>query len=258
MDVQVSTTDGVMRVELNRPAVLNALTVAMRGHLAETFTRAADDDDVRSIVLTGAGRAFCGGADVKELATVDDDDALRARFEAGNRAIAAVWDCPKPVVAFVHGVAAGIACALVAACDFVVGTPQARFVPAFVPLGLGPDGGASYLLAQRMGRARTKAILLSGAPVSAEEAYRWGLIDRLVEPEQAAAVTAEWTSTLAGYSPAAIAATKKLVCEVASLHEAQEREQREQIRLIGEPAHRAARERFTGSSAPRGAGASAR
>jgi 2-(1,2-epoxy-1,2-dihydrophenyl)acetyl-CoA isomerase len=254
-DVTVSTTDGVMQVMLNRPAVLNALTVAMRRRLAQAFGQAAADDAVRSIVLTGAGRGFCSGADVKELAAADGDEAIRERFEAGNQAIAAVWDCPKPVVALVHGVAAGIACALVAACDFVVGTPQARFVPAFVSLGLGPDGGASYLLAQRIGRARTKAILLSGAPISADEAYRWGLIDRLVEPELAAMVVAEWTSTLAGYSASAVAATKRLVCEARSLDEAQEREQCEQIRLIGDPEHLAARERLAARLAPRAAGA---
>jgi enoyl-CoA hydratase/carnithine racemase len=243
-DLKVSTDGGVMQVTLNRPAVLNALTVAMRWQLAEAFSRAADDETVRSVVLTGAGPGFCSGADVKELAAADDDRALTERFEAGNRAIAAVWNCRKPVVAVVHGVAAGMACALVAACDFVVGTPRARFVPAFVPLGLGPDAGASFLLAERMGRARTKAILLSGAPVSADEAYRWGLIDRLVEPEQVAAAVAELTSTLAGYSASALATTKQLVCEVRSLDEAQERESREQIRLIGDPAHLAARQRL--------------
>jgi 2-(1,2-epoxy-1,2-dihydrophenyl)acetyl-CoA isomerase len=251
-DLTVTTRDGVMQVQLNRPAVLNALTLAMRRQLGETFSRAAADDAVRSIVLSGAGSGFCSGADVKELAAVQDEEALSERFEVGNRAIAAVWNCPKPVVALVHGVVAGIACALVAACDFVVGTPQARFVPAFLSLGLGPDGGASYLLAERLGRARTKAILLSGEPVSADEAYRWGLIDRLVEPERAAAVVAELTSTLAGYSASAVAATKRLVCEVRTLNEAQEREQREQIRLVADPAHLAAREGLFGHSAPGG------
>ena len=168
-----SEHDGaVLRIRLNRPDKLNAVDTPMLEELAARLGAAALDDAVRAVLLTGAGKAFCSGGDL-----TGNDTAGAA--EAANRVVRAVVALPKPVVAGVHGAAAGFGCPLALACDVVVAAPSAFFQLAFSRVGLMPDGGASALLPMLIGRARFARMAMTAERISAATAFEWGMISYL-------------------------------------------------------------------------------
>jgi enoyl-CoA hydratase len=167
--ISVERDGVVLRIRLDRPEKLNAVDTPMLDELAVLFGDAAGDDSVRAVLLTGAGRAFCSGGDL-----TGGDTAGAA--EAANRVVRAIVDLPKPVVAGVHGAAAGFGCALAVACDLVVAGPSAFFQLAFSRVGLMPDGGASALLPWLIGRARTARMAMTAERVAAATAYEWGMV----------------------------------------------------------------------------------
>jgi enoyl-CoA hydratase len=171
--ISCSRSGGILRIVLDRPEKLNAVDTAMLHELRERIDDGADDS-VRVVTLTGAGRAFCSGGD---LTGADMDGAAVAATEA-VRAIVAL---PKPVVAGVHGAAAGFGCPLALACDLVVAKRSAFFQLAFSKVGLMPDGGASFLLPAAIGRARAARMALMAETVSATAAFEWGMISHVVD-----------------------------------------------------------------------------
>ncbi|MGH6954420.1 MAG: enoyl-CoA hydratase-related protein, partial [Alphaproteobacteria bacterium] len=182
--IRFEVGDGVATVTLARPDKLNAIDRAMREDLRRALREAARDDAVRALILTGAGRAFSAGQDVGESVMDAGDDGRgigRLLSEDYNRIILALATLEKPVVAAVNGVAAGMGVSLVLASDIAIAARSARFIQAFIGLGLGPDGGASFFLPRAAGRARAAAQLMLGDPVSAEEAAAWGMIWRVVD-----------------------------------------------------------------------------
>ena len=176
--VQVKQDAGVLTLTLNRPDRLNSFNEPMQQALMAGLDRAADDAAVRAVVLTGAGRGFCAGQDLAEVTPGQDlGHTLETRF---NPLIRAVRALPKPVLCAVHGVAAGAGANLAFACDIVIAAQSARFLQAFVKIGLIPDAGGTWLLPRLAGDARGRAMAMLGEPVGAPQAEAWGLIWRAV------------------------------------------------------------------------------
>jgi 2-(1,2-epoxy-1,2-dihydrophenyl)acetyl-CoA isomerase len=187
--VLYSVEGGVATVTLNRPDAMNALTILMKASLLEALERALDDAEARAVLLTGAGRGFCAGQDLREHAANLDagvglDNTVRAHY---NPIILTVTGMGKPVVAAVNGIAAGAGASLAFACDFRVAADNARFAMAFSGIGLAPDSGASWTLPRLVGPARARELLLLGEPVGAAEALELGMVTSVVPSAELAA-----------------------------------------------------------------------
>lgn len=210
--------DGVCTITLNRPDRLNAVNVRLSLELPDAINEAADDDDVRVIVLTGSGRAFCSGLDLS------DEDAIKSRTRRERldpmrwvgRWVLAVTQCDKPVVAAVNGVAAGAGFGLALACDVRVLHSSAVFNAGYVRRGLSPDAGVSWFLPRIIGHARAMDILLTSRDVTAEEAVEMGLATVALEGQSYATGLAQYTSRLAAGPPIALALTKRLMLDSSS------------------------------------------
>jgi 2-(1,2-epoxy-1,2-dihydrophenyl)acetyl-CoA isomerase len=171
----------IARITLNRPDRINSLTLQMLGEFSTALTDLDGDETVRAVVITGAGRGFCAGQDLTDHAAIDDTRAIRSVVERHyNPVIRQIRSLPQPVIAAVNGVAAGAGCSLALACDITVATQSAKFVNAFVNIGLIPDAGGSYFLPRLIGQARALGMTLLGEPVDAKIAAEWGLIWKAV------------------------------------------------------------------------------
>ncbi|WP_405992663.1 enoyl-CoA hydratase/isomerase family protein [Streptomyces sp. NBC_00986] len=204
----------VAYVTLNRPEALNAITPGQRDRLIGLLTEASADPSVRAVVLTGTGRGFCAGADLRGGGASEDripGDVARVIRMGAQRLIAAVLDCEKPVIAAVNGTAAGLGAHLALACDLVLAAESARFIEVFVRRGLVPDGGGAYLLPRLLGPQRAKELMFFGDAVSAADAERLGLVNRVVADEELEKTARDWAERLATGPTRALALTKQLV-----------------------------------------------
>ncbi|MEW5990174.1 MAG: enoyl-CoA hydratase-related protein [Chloroflexota bacterium] len=252
-EVLVDAAGGIATITLNRPAALNALTIPMKERLLEALLDAGRDPAVRVVVLTGAGRAFCAGQDLKERLAPDApslDDELRLRY---NPVVRAIRDLPRPVIAAVNGVAAGAGASLAFACDLRIAAESASFVLAFGRIGLVPDSGATWTLPRLVGAARAAEIALLGDPVGAAEALRIGLVSRVVAGGDLAVKTAAIAGRLAGLAPGATAATKRLLGAAfeVDLDAALEAEAQAQAAAGAHPDHAEGLAAFTEKRPPR-------
>ncbi|MDX3309646.1 enoyl-CoA hydratase-related protein [Streptomyces sp. ME08-AFT2] len=219
--ILTTTDDHVTRLTLNRPEALNALTPDQRDHLIALLAEASADPQVRAVVLTGTGRGFCAGADLRggtataPAATTAGEriagDVARTLRVGAQRLIAAVLDCEKPVVAAVNGTAAGLGAHLAFACDLVLAAESARFIEVFVRRGLVPDGGGAYLLPRLVGPQRAKELMFFGDALGAADAERLGLVNRVVPDGDLDKTVREWAARLAAGPTRALALTKQLV-----------------------------------------------
>jgi 2-(1,2-epoxy-1,2-dihydrophenyl)acetyl-CoA isomerase len=176
--ILVATDDAVMVVTLNRPEKLNALDADMLERLTRTLAGAETDPTVAAIVLTGSGRGFCSGQDLSARYTAQGGPApdLGASLDGGyNPLVRSIATMTKPIVAAVHGVAAGAGANLALACDVVIAGDSARFVQAFARVGLMPDSGGSWFLTRSAGRARSLGLALLAEPIDGSTAATWGL-----------------------------------------------------------------------------------
>jgi 2-(1,2-epoxy-1,2-dihydrophenyl)acetyl-CoA isomerase len=174
MSVDVEIADGIATVTINRPERKNAITMGMRGEFPAAFQRLQDDDEVRAVILTGAGSDFAAGADVGEMGTGGvRGNAIKARTL--SRMVRSIANTNKPVIAAVEGVCIGVAFAMAMACDFIVCADNARFQFAFRNIGLAMDGAAGWLLERHVGVLRAKEIAYSGRFVSGTEAAQLGI-----------------------------------------------------------------------------------
>lgn len=200
---------GVAWITLNRPESMNAVNSELRSRLTEVIRQVERDGDVRSVVLTGAGRAFCAGADVKEFASREGTMAsIRAEYES---ILTRLRSMPKPAIAAMNGVAAGIGASLALACDIRIAVPQASLVEAFVRIGLTADGGATWLLPRFLGPGKAFEMIFTGRPLGADEAERFGVVNRVVPPEQLEETVRKLATSLAAGPTRAIAAAKRSV-----------------------------------------------
>jgi 2-(1,2-epoxy-1,2-dihydrophenyl)acetyl-CoA isomerase len=181
--VNTARAGGVARIELNRPGALNAWDEQLGRDLRAAVEAAADDEEVRAVLITGAGRAFSSGADLRSLpstATPDGrPDLQRMLTERYHPIITTVRTMPKPVVAAVNGPCAGIGVSLALAADLIVARESAYFVLAFVNVGLVPDGGTSFLVPNRVGFTRAVEMAMLGERIPAPKALEWGLVNRV-------------------------------------------------------------------------------
>lgn len=189
---------GVATITMNRPERLNAITEEMAAELTAALRRAADDGDVRAVLLTGAGRAFCSGSDLKANFVAGEppasDETLR---RSRNPMLLALRAVPKPVVCAVRGPAAGIGSGIALAGDLVIASDTATFDLAFARIGLVPDGGTTWMLQHAIGRARALRVALLGESIPAPVADEWGLIARCVPDAELDTAAAEMAERLA-------------------------------------------------------------
>ena len=213
--LRLTTDDGVATVTLARPEKLNALTFGAYADLRDLLAELARDRSVRALVLGGEGRGFCSGGDVDEIigATLSMDTAQLLDFNRmTGQVVRALRECPFPVIAAVHGVAAGAGAVLALAADFRIADPSARFAFLFTKVGLsGGDMGAAYLLPRVVGLGHATRLLMLGEPVRAPEAERIGLLSELTEEGRADARAAELARRLADGPALAYAPTKALL-----------------------------------------------
>jgi enoyl-CoA hydratase/carnithine racemase len=225
---------GVLVATLNRPHRMNALTFGMFGQLQTLCDDVAADDTVRTVILTGAGRAFCAGLDLDDAASLSAMTAAQFLHEQEGwaHAITSFRRLPKPVIAAVNGAAAGAGFSLALAADIRLATPAARFNAAFVKIGLtGGDCGSSWMLPRIVGLGHAYEILLTGRFVDAAEAAGIGLVNRLVAPDDLLPQAITLAETINANSPLGVRLTKQVVqtnVDAPSLEAAIEIENRNQ------------------------------
>jgi 2-(1,2-epoxy-1,2-dihydrophenyl)acetyl-CoA isomerase len=214
--------DGVAIVTLNRPERLNALNPVLVHELLDIVERGARDDEVRVLLVTGAGRAFCAGADLLASAEERDHDIELDARDGYRRMIqgpighwgvlySALGHFPKPYIAAVNGVSAGAGFSLSLAADIRIASTEARFISVFMRRGLVPDTGTSYHLPQLIGRGRAIEMMLTGDEVDAATADKWGLVNRVVEPDELMPEALKLATRLAQGPTVTIEMTKRLV-----------------------------------------------
>lgn len=235
-DLTVSLDGNVLSVTFNRPDSLNSLTTLMLTTLADTLARAAEDPHVKVVRLGGAGRGFCSGAGIsaEDQAAQAASATIDELLVAANRAVRAITDFPKPVVAVVQGPTAGVGVSLALACDVVLASEKAFFLLAFTKIGLMPDGGASALVAAAIGRIRAMRMALLAERIPAAEAFDYGLVSAVHPPEGLEAAAAAIIERLASGPAVALRKTKHAInaATLTELDAAIDRECEGQLMLL--------------------------
>lgn len=207
--IRLEVADAIATITLDRPDALNALTVAMKGELLAAFRSIARDRSVRSVVLTGAGRAFCAGQDLRERLEPGAAPLAVELRERYNPIIRAMRTLDQPIVGAINGVAAGAGASLAFACDIRIAAEGASFLLAFGRIGLVPDSGATWLLPRLVGPAKAAELALLGDPLSAADAERFGLVARVVPADALAEAARDTATRLAALAPKALGLTKR-------------------------------------------------
>lgn len=224
--VQVENEGGIFRITLNRPDALNAVNIALATELEAALDRAAADDSVRVVVLSGNGRGFCSGADLNRDRNTEDSDSSDDVLAKCNRITQKITAMAKPVVGAINGVAAGVGASFALACDLVVAKENAYFLLAFTNIALMPDGGATLLVPALVGRARAQEMALLGKRIPAAKAYEWGMIYRCANDADYDPTITELTDRFTHGAPLAFGLTKQAInaATIDLLVAAQERE----------------------------------
>jgi 2-(1,2-epoxy-1,2-dihydrophenyl)acetyl-CoA isomerase len=212
--VDVRVGDGVASIELNRPDALNAWNTQFGLDLLAAMRGVAEDDAVRAVIITGAGRGFSSGADLKDVSggkTTPDGrpDVYSVLTERYHPIMRAIREMPKPVIAAVNGPAVGIGCSLALCCDLILAAESAYFLLAFVNIGLVPDGGSSLFVPSRIGIARASEMAMLGEKIAAPTALQWGLINRVVADERLLEEAGALAARMAAGPTRSYAATKR-------------------------------------------------
>lgn len=252
--IRYDVADAVATVTLDRPDAMNSLTVALKTALLDALREAAASDAVRAVLITGAGRAFCAGQDLREHAENLEAgrglaDTVREHY---NPLVELIVGMDKPVVAAVNGVAAGAGASLAYACDLRVASERAKFAMAFTGIGLAPDSGASWTLQRLIGAGRAAELLLLGEPLDAARALELGLVSRVVPEGELLKAAHELAVRLAAGPTKAFAATKRALAFAAthSLAESLELEADLQDALAATADHRDATRAFLAKQRP--------
>jgi 2-(1,2-epoxy-1,2-dihydrophenyl)acetyl-CoA isomerase len=211
--IDVTTEGTAARILLNRPEALNAWNQQFGRDLLDAVTSLGGDDSIRAVLITGAGRGFSSGADLREQRSQNEGlpDLSERLKEIYHPVITGLREMPKPVVAVVNGPAVGIGCSLALAADLIVAAESAYFLLAFVNIGLVPDGGSTVFLPARIGLARSTEMAMLGERVSAAQALEWGLVNRVVPDDELEAEAGELLAKLASGPTASYAGSKRLL-----------------------------------------------
>src|SRR5579864_6161067 len=205
---------GILTIIMNRPEVLNAFNDVMLSELTEAVEAAAQDEAIRCVVLTGAGRAFGSGQDLRSLVEGRASGAVAVvsdHLQKYHRVVLAIRNMPKPVIAAVRGVAAGISCNIALACDLRIAAEDARFIEAFARIGLVPDGGGGYFLPRLIGMGKALEMVMLADEVSGPEAERLGLVNKCVPVEEFESATTALAQRLANGPTHAYGLMKELL-----------------------------------------------
>ncbi|MDY7037676.1 MAG: enoyl-CoA hydratase [Thermodesulfobacteriota bacterium] len=201
---------GVFTIRLNRPDVKNAFDAVMRAELIDAFDMAREDDAVRVVLLTGEGEAFCAGADVKGMDTQSPDEGEQ-RLSKSHVLLRKMVYLEKPIIAAVNGVAAGNGCSFVLASDLAIASENATFINVFIRIGIVPDFGGMFFLPRLVGLAKSKELVFFGDRISALEAERIGMINRVVPHEILEEEARKWAGRLAESPTRAIGISKMIM-----------------------------------------------
>ena len=235
--ILISQAEGILTITLNRPDKLNAFIGHMRRDLAEALEHAGSDRNIRVVVITGAGRAFCAGGDVRfmaELMQRRDSEEFARILGAGRRVITAIRHMTKPVIAAVNGPASGAGANLAFACDFRVVSTAATFSQSFLKVGLHPDWGGTFFLPRLVTPNKACELFFLGDSIDAQEALRLNIVNRVVAPEELEPATMELAERLRVAPPLALAAAKQAIysSEAADLDEMLRYETEAQLRCF--------------------------
>jgi 2-(1,2-epoxy-1,2-dihydrophenyl)acetyl-CoA isomerase len=204
--------DGIATLTLNRPDRLNALGGTLRDDLHDAITRSAADPDVRAMIITGAGKGFCAGGDVKAMNEAKEGKRERPLSEkiapGRDRTLLAMREAPQPIIAAVNGAAAGAGMNLTLGCDIRIASTAAKFSQAFVKRGLHPDWGGTYFLPRVIGMAKAAELIFTGAVIDAAEALRLGIVSQVVPPEELMPAAHALARAIAAGPPVAIRLAK--------------------------------------------------
>jgi enoyl-CoA hydratase/carnithine racemase len=205
--------DGIATLTLNRPERLNALGGTLRQDLHDAVTRAGADPEVRVMVVTGAGKGFCSGGDVKAMGEAKAGQRERPLLEkiapGRDRTLLAMREAPQPIIAAVNGAAAGAGMNLALGCDLRIASTNAKFTQAFVKRGLHPDWGGTYFLPRVVGMAKACEMIFTGEVIDAAEALRLGIVSRVVAPEELLPTAYDLARRIAAGPPVAIRLAKR-------------------------------------------------
>jgi 2-(1,2-epoxy-1,2-dihydrophenyl)acetyl-CoA isomerase len=209
--IKYEVKGGVAEITLNRPDVFNAFNDDQSYELQDALKNAKRDKQVRVLVLTGAGKAFCSGQDLKAIAGAENRslrDSLDKRY---NPIIKAMRNMPKPIIGKINGVAAGAGCSLALACDYVIASEYASFIEVFINVGLVLDSGSSYFLPRLVGSARAFEMATMGNKVKADQALNWGIINKVVAADELDQATNEIAAYYENAPTKAVALMKKMI-----------------------------------------------
>ncbi|MEZ4460692.1 MAG: enoyl-CoA hydratase-related protein [bacterium] len=208
--IKVELRGSFAHIKLNRPKQRNAVNETLANEFRAALESVSADEAIRAVVISGEGNAFCAGADVSqfgnELTPAEVETYLLEKYKP---IISAITSMPKPVIAAVHGPAAGAGMSIALACDFRVMSDEAAIYPAFIKIGLVPDAGATWFLARQIGYSRALEFLIDGRAMPAERCLALGMANRVVRPDQLAAEAEKWARELAERPTYAIALTKQ-------------------------------------------------
>jgi enoyl-CoA hydratase len=209
----VDKDDGILTLTLNRPQAMNALSRALRGAIVDAFTSAARDPAIGAVILTGAGRAFCAGLDLKELGGETAADANVTQAVSDGDVVDALHRCDRPVIGAVNGVAVTGGFELALACDFLIASSEARFADTHARVGIIPRWGLSQKLSRLIGIGRAKELSFTGNYLSAEDAARWGLVNRVVPAAELLPACRALARDMLSCDPAVLRAYKRVIDE---------------------------------------------
>jgi 2-(1,2-epoxy-1,2-dihydrophenyl)acetyl-CoA isomerase len=207
---------GVATIALNRPEVYNALNDEITYELQDVLKVAGKDDRVRVLVLTGEGKAFCSGQDLKDSSSTKKRSFLESLHKRYNPIIKAMRSLPKPIICRLNGVAAGAGCSLALACDLIIASEEATLIEVFVNIGLVPDSGSSYFLPRLVGMAKAFELCSMGSKVKAEEAEKMGLINKAVPADTLDAAVKVYSDYFANAPTKAIGLIKRMLHKAAT------------------------------------------
>jgi 2-(1,2-epoxy-1,2-dihydrophenyl)acetyl-CoA isomerase len=209
--IKLEVTGGVATLTLNRPEVYNALNDGITYEIQDALKLAAKDASVRVIVLTGSGKAFCSGQDLKAASGQEKRSFMQSLHKRYNPIISAMRTMPKPIICRLNGVAAGAGCSLALACDMIIASDEATLIEVFVNIGLVPDSGSSYFLPRLIGMAKAFELCSMGTKVKAAEALQLGLINKVVAADQLDAAVKEYSDYFSQAPTKAIGLIKRML-----------------------------------------------
>ena len=210
--------DGIFTITLNRPEVYNAFNEQLTTDLLNAFKEAAKSDEIRCVVLTGAGKAFCSGQDLKDAPSGTGQRSLRDSLERRyNPLIRAMRNLPKPIIAAINGVAAGAGCSLALACDYRVCSESAKMIEVFIRIGLVPDSGSSWFLVKYLGIAKAFELAAIGDDVPAQRALELGLVNQVVPADKLIDETLKVAKAFAKGPTKAYGYIKKMMDKAAAM-----------------------------------------